>query len=52
MTAGAMEGDQARCLAAGIDDFIAKPITTAGVQAVLARWAGARSTASGAFSAA
>ncbi|MGH9264476.1 MAG: ATP-binding protein [Acidimicrobiales bacterium] len=42
MTAGVMEGDRERCLAAGMDDYVAKPVTSEGLEAVLAHWAGAR----------
>ncbi|HEX2117722.1 MAG TPA: ATP-binding protein, partial [Acidimicrobiales bacterium] len=42
MTAGVREGDRERCLAAGMDDYVAKPVTTEGLEAVLAHWAGAR----------
>jgi PAS domain S-box-containing protein len=38
LTASAMEGDRDRCLAAGMDDFIAKPVTADAVAAVLERW--------------
>ena len=38
MTAGAVEGDRERCLAAGMDDYIAKPVDPAEVQAALERW--------------
>jgi two-component system sensor histidine kinase/response regulator len=38
MTANAMEGDSARCLAAGMVDFVGKPIEPAHLWATLARW--------------
>jgi two-component system sensor histidine kinase/response regulator len=38
MTANAMEGDRERCLAAGMDDYLAKPVTSMAVDEVLARW--------------
>jgi CheY-like chemotaxis protein len=44
LTANAMEGDRERCLQAGMDDYIAKPITQPALAAALARW-GARTTA-------
>jgi PAS domain S-box-containing protein len=39
MTAGALSEDRDRCLAAGMDDFVAKPIDRDVLRAVLERWA-------------
>jgi len=38
LTAGAVTGERERCLAAGMDDYLAKPITPAEVDSVLSRW--------------
>jgi len=37
MTGNAMQGDRARCLAAGMDDFIAKPVDLEALRAALER---------------
>ena len=38
MTAHAMEGDRQRCLTAGMDDFLSKPVRSDKLQALLTRW--------------
>ena len=38
VTANAMRGEAERCLAAGMDDYIAKPVTIARLRGVLQRW--------------
>jgi len=38
MTANAMPGDRERCLAAGMDDYIQKPIRGEALLEVLLQW--------------
>jgi CheY-like chemotaxis protein len=40
MTANAMQGDRERCIDAGMDDYISKPIAPAELSKTLAQWAG------------
>ncbi len=39
MTAAAMRSDEERCLAVGMDDYIAKPVSVEALAGVLQRWA-------------
>jgi CheY-like chemotaxis protein len=39
MTAGALNEDRQRCLDAGMDDHISKPVTLEALESILVRWA-------------
>ncbi|MBH1432077.1 response regulator [Stenotrophomonas maltophilia] len=47
MTANAMAGDRERCLQAGMDDYLSKPIARAALHALLQRWGGGKAASPG-----
>ena len=51
LTANSLSGDRERCLAAGMDDHLAKPFRRSQLRATMARWAGAPSAEVGTSSA-
>jgi CheY-like chemotaxis protein len=38
LTANAMEGDREKCLAAGMNDYVSKPIAVQDLKRVLEQW--------------
>ena len=50
LTAGTVKGEQEKCLAAGMDDFITKPIIEESLVTMFQKWAGQQSTGTKAVS--
>jgi len=42
MTANAMQGDRERCISAGMDDYITKPIRREAIQEMIQKWTPAK----------
>lgn len=47
LTANALQGDRERCMAAGMDDYLSKPLRRTDLQQVLQRWLPGRTAATG-----